>query len=354
MNRYKIVKHLASGGMADVFLARLETEGFSKPVVLKKILPSYAHSALWINSFFNEAKIMALLNHSHIVQVMDFGKLHSDYFLAMEYVEGGSLSDLKPKLSEEVVIWMGLEILKGLSYAHKKGVLHRDLSPSNILISKEGEVKITDFGVAKLKSQENTVFLKGKPSYMSPEQRRKEPLTEASDVWSLSLILKELLGSSTHYLEIGLRENPNERFQTCEEFEIALHQRCKVLKSDMTQRKCSEVLKNYPAWQKEILESETQVFKKKVFDLRWAIGVVFLILGIQVPAFYSNGYLSLNAKPWADIYIGGEYIGTTPLIRKPLATGSYTVEISNSVLQKRKKIEVQIKENQVFTRTILF
>ena len=168
---------------------------------------------------------MSLLTHSNVVHVYDFGKWKGNYFLAMEYVDGRSLLELQKKistLSESYVLWLGLEILKGLSYAHQKGVLHRDLSPSNILISKAGEIKITDFGIAKFQTEfsEGTEFLKGKRSYMSPEQSRKEPLTESSDLYSLSLILSEL--HSCPYLKSGLAFHPQERIQTCEAYERVL------------------------------------------------------------------------------------------------------------------------------------
>src|SRR3989338_8798139 len=197
--RYHNIHFLAKGGMAEVYKATFTSEeGFSKDVVIKKILSPYEKRPKWIESFLNEAKIMSLLTHSNLVQVYDFGKSKGNYFLAMEYVDGCSLLELQRKvqmLPEPYVLWMGLEILKGLSYAHQKGILHRDLSPSNILISKSGEIKITDFGIAKFQTEfsEGTEFLKGKQSYMSPEQSRKEALTASSDLYSLSLVLTELL-----------------------------------------------------------------------------------------------------------------------------------------------------------------
>src|SRR3989338_8618209 len=139
--RYQNIQFLAKGGMAEVYQATFTSEeGFSKKVVIKKILSPYEKSPKWIESFLNEAKIMSLLTHSNLVQVYDFGKspafTRNSYFLAMEYVDGRSLLELQKKISplpEPYVLWLGLEILKGLSYAHQKGILHRDLSPSNIL-----------------------------------------------------------------------------------------------------------------------------------------------------------------------------------------------------------------------------
>lgn len=371
-SRYKVLKHLATGGMADVYLALLETEGFSRPVVIKKILDSYADNPYWIGSFFNEAKIMSLLNHSHMVQVLDFGKSKSGYFLAMEYIDGGSLWNLQQearRLAESYILWIGLEILKGLSFAHKREVLHRDLSPSNILISKEGEIKITDFGIAKLKTpdaEEKTLVLKGKHLYMSPEQKQKKDLSYASDLYSLTLILSELLGDTPSYLKKGLKEDPKERFRHCEEFEDVLYQRFKTLNDDVTQRKFCGFLKSLSSWNRQdIFKKETKVFlgERSFFFavlrvspsmFRWAAGLLFLVLGRQTPEFYSHGYLSLNAKPWGKVYISSEYIGTTPLVLKPIPTGNYSLEISNPPLQRNKKLLITVQENQVFKQVLDF
>ncbi|MBI2645901.1 MAG: serine/threonine protein kinase [Deltaproteobacteria bacterium] len=355
--RYQNIHFLAKGGMAEVYKATfISEEGFSKDVVIKKILSLYEKSPKWMESFLNEAKIMSLLTHSNLVQVYDFGKSKGNYFLAMEYVEGCSLLELQrkvPTLPEPYVLWMGLEILRGLSYAHQKGILHRDLSPSNILISKSGEIKITDFGIAKFQTEfsEGTEFLKGKRSYMSPEQSRKEPLTAASDLYSLSLILSEL--HSCPYLKSGLAFHPQERIQTCEAYERVLIEEMRQKNYFVTSREFSDYLKNLNLWKETKEEQVTLSYPKPplsnlAFNFKpWALGTLLLMLGGEVPDFISRGYLSLTAKPWGKVFVEGKYVGTTPLVNQPLPIGKYTILVSNPELNQSKKIDIQVLENKI-------
>src|SRR3989338_10931737 len=361
--RYQNIQFLAKGGMAEVYQATFTSEeGFSKKVVIKKILSPYEKSPKWMESFLNEAKIMSLLTHSNLVHVYDFGRWKGSYFLAMEYVDGSSLLELQKKIStlpEPYMVWLGLEILKGLSYAHHKGVLHRDLSPSNILISKSGEIKITDFGIAKFQTEfsEGTEFLKGKRSYMSPEQSRKEPLTESSDLYSLSLILSEL--HSCPYLKPGLAFHPQERLQTCEAYERVLIEEMKRKGYFVTSREFSDYLKNLNLW-KETEETQVTLSYPKplstpAFNFKpWALGALLLVLGAEVPDFISRGYVSLTAKPWGKVFVEGQYVGTTPLVNQPLPIGKYTVLVLNSELNQSKKIDIQVLENKIYTYRLNF
>lgn len=358
--RYQNIHFLAKGGMAEVYKATFTSEeGFSKDVVIKKILSPYENSPKWMESFLNEAKIMSLLTHSNLVQVYDFGKSKGSYFLAMEYVDGSSLLELQkkvPPLPEPYVLWMGLEILRGLSYAHQKGVLHRDLSPSNILISKSGEIKITDFGIAKFQTEfsEGTEFLKGKHSYMSPEQSRKELLTASSDLYSLSLVLDELLGGGQRspYLKPGLEFHPQDRIQTCEAYESLLIEEMKKKGYFVTAREFSEYLKKLNFWKEEdipvTLSYPKLALESDSFNFRpWALGALLLMLGSDVPDFISRGYVSLTAKPWGKVFVEGQYVGTTPLVNQPLPIGKYSVLVSNPELNQSKKIAIQVLENQI-------
>ena len=365
--RYQNIQFLAKGGMAEVYQATFTSEeGFSKKVVIKKILSPYEKSPKWMESFLNEAKIMSLLTHSNLVHVYDFGRWKGSYFLAMEYVDGSSLLELQKKIStlpEPYMVWLGLEILKGLSYAHHKGVLHRDLSPSNILISRAGEIKITDFGVAKFQTEfsQGTEFLKGKRSYMSPEQNRKEPLTAASDLYSLSLILNELHPAS--YLKQGLAFHSQDRLQTCEAYEHVLIQEMKQKNYFVTPREFSDYFKNLNFWKEKeeeegahaTLSYPALVSKPAYFNFRlWALGALLLILGGEAPDFISRGYVSLTAKPWGRVFVEGHYVGTTPLIHQPLPIGKYTLLVSNPELHQSKKISVHVLENKISKYRINF
>ena len=370
-HKYAVLDHLATGGMAEVYRARYQPQsGFSKTVVIKKILSPFSKNSLWRDSFLNEAKIMARLSHSNIVQTHDFGKARSGYFLSMEYVEGGTLADLKrraERVPKNCALYIGLEMLKGLSYAHKKGVLHRDLSPSNVLISKEGEVKITDFGIAQLLSDalEPTQFLKGKYAYMSPEQKLKKPLTPATDLYSLSVILYELMTAKEYepgadleecfFLKQGLCEDPKARIQTGETFERLLQTELSGI--FVSQRSFAVYLSGFPPWR----SSKTLALPDDECGLaagrplkpwrRWVMGaaaaVILSITGGSVPEFYARGFISLNVEPWGEVYIGERHFGVTPMMNQPVPTGRHSVVVANPELNQKKTIQIQVEPNQL-------
>ena len=220
LGKYEVLARLDSGGMAEIFLARARgLAGFEKLVVLKRILPHLAAEEEFVSMFLVEAKTTVALSHGNIVQVFDMGKgEEGDYFIAMEYVAGKNLRRyLRRSLDKEKVpiepplaAWIASEILRGLDYAHRRtdstgkplGIVHRDLSPHNILISYEGEVKVADFGIAKAAGKvvhTETGLIRGKASYMSPEQARAEDLDGRSDIFSTGILLYELLTGSAPY-----------------------------------------------------------------------------------------------------------------------------------------------------------
>jgi len=195
-----------------VFKARIFSEGgFQKLLVIKRILGHLGGNEEFVDMFIDEAKISVELQHPNIVQVYDFGKIHDDYFLAMECVEGKDVKGILRKLAErrkvmpvEFAACIAHEMCKGLDFAHKKhdlhgehlGIIHRDVSPSNILVSYNGDVKVADFGIAKAQiSLYNTKdgVLKGKFEYMSPEQASGEDITPSSDIFACGIILHEML-----------------------------------------------------------------------------------------------------------------------------------------------------------------
>ncbi len=208
--RYSVVEPLAKGGMAQIFKART-TQG--KTFTLKKILKDYSDNTDFIQMFLQEAKISLQLKHPNCVRVLDFGQIDGTYFLAMEYVFGRDVSALLKKCAEnrmyipmDVVCHIIHQCALGLDYAHNLkdsfgnalSIVHRDISPPNILISYNGEVKVLDFGIAKAVSSAGreatrSGVLKGKFSYMSPEQASGKPLDQQSDVFSLGTVFYELL-----------------------------------------------------------------------------------------------------------------------------------------------------------------
>jgi len=210
--RYYLVDRIAVGGMAEVFKAKSFSErGFEKLLVIKRILQHLSGNDEFVEMFIDEAKISVELTHPNIIQIYDFGKIRENYFIAMECVEGKDAKGLLRKLAErrkilppEFCAYVAHEAAKGLDFAHKKtsakgealGIVHRDISPSNILISYNGDIKIADFGIAKAQiSLYNTKdgVLKGKFEYMSPEQATGERVTAKSDIFALGIILHEML-----------------------------------------------------------------------------------------------------------------------------------------------------------------
>jgi serine/threonine protein kinase len=205
-----MLKHLASGGMADVVLGRSDgIEGFERHVVLKRIRPELARDQRFIRMFLDEARVAATLHHQHIVQVHDIGEAAGEYFIAMEYVHGEDVRKILSAASKQrthVPLGHAIAIVSaaaaGLHYAHERRgndmqplfIVHRDVSPSNILVGYDGSIKVVDFGIAtaSMRQETRSGSLKGKLSYMSPEQCKGAVVDRRSDVYSLGVVLYEL------------------------------------------------------------------------------------------------------------------------------------------------------------------
>ncbi len=209
---YQLIKRLAMGGMAQIYLARQRgPEGFEKQVVVKRILPHLGENQEFVQMFLDEARIAARLNHPNIVQIFDLGAQDDSFFIAMEYIHGEDLRRVWKKADRAgtpipvpLVCRIIIEACAGLDYAHKKtdaqgkplGIVHRDVSPQNILLTFDGRVKVVDFGIAKAADQATVTrsgVLKGKYSYMSPEQAAGQRLDCRSDIFALGVVLHELL-----------------------------------------------------------------------------------------------------------------------------------------------------------------
>ncbi|RYZ41203.1 MAG: serine/threonine-protein kinase [Myxococcaceae bacterium] len=212
--RYELVSWLGRGGMAETWRAQLVGDaGVTKPVLIKKVLPEYANDEAFISMFISEARISATLSHGNVAQVFDFGRVAGEYFLAMEFVDGQPLHRVLKRAMKSgltalpipVAVFVVLEMCRGLHYAHSRtdgsgkplGIVHRDISPDNVLLGYEGQVKIVDFGIAKaqllrgFKTAPGVV--KGKYLFFSPEQARGEDVDARTDVWATGVVLYELL-----------------------------------------------------------------------------------------------------------------------------------------------------------------
>lgn len=203
LGKYEIQRFIAEGGMGELYVARATgIEGFQKTVALKRILSRFASREQHVRMFLDEAKVAATLHHPNIVSVFDIGDEAGVLFFSMEYVHGTdarALLEAARTRQHPVPLDTALEIVigvaTGLHHAHQTGIVHRDISPSNVLLSHDGGVKVTDFGVAKVNERTTETrpgMLKGKVSYMSPEQCRDEAIDRRSDVFAIGILLYEL------------------------------------------------------------------------------------------------------------------------------------------------------------------
>ena len=196
-NRYEIQRELAQGGMAEVYLAHDQL--LNRPVALKALFPEYAREPSFVERFRREAQAAANLNHPNIVAIYDWGQEDGTYFIVMEYVEGRSLRDLirseapiDPSQAAEITA----EIASALAFAHRNGVVHRDVKPGNVLLTRTGTVKVTDFGIARAGTSDGltqTGSVMGTATYFSPEQAQGLPVDGRSDVYALGVVLYEMV-----------------------------------------------------------------------------------------------------------------------------------------------------------------
>ncbi|MFP2932305.1 serine/threonine protein kinase, partial [Pyxidicoccus sp. 3LG] len=212
LGRYELVHPLGQGGMGEVFLAKISgAAGFEKPCIVKTILPALLKDRQFLDRFHHEAKVLVHLVHSSIAQVYDMGEADGTYYMALEYVAGVDLAYLLEQARAQgvavpapVALFIGQRMAEGLGYAHRKtgpdgtplGIVHRDVSPHNVMVSYEGEVKVIDFGLAKSAARSKYTLpatVMGKLGYMSPEQVSAAPLDHRSDIYSCGVVVWEML-----------------------------------------------------------------------------------------------------------------------------------------------------------------
>lgn len=224
--KYRIIEKLDEGGMAEIYRAEVESiQGFKKQVAIKRVLPHLTKNQKFVSMFLDEARLSLYLNHANIVQVFDIGRSENTFFIVMEYVHGLNLRTLveslrrqKRRVEIQHAIFIIMEVAKGLGYAHDMrdpetdrhlDIVHRDISPPNILLSRMGEVKLVDFGLAKAASQVERTdpgVVKGKFSYLSPEAAAGNPVDHRADIFACGIIFFEMLtGRRLFYGETDLQ-----------------------------------------------------------------------------------------------------------------------------------------------------
>ena len=213
---YLLTKKIAKGGMAELFIADyIREDGFRRTVAIKKILPHLSDNQDFIKMFIREARLAALLQHPNIVQIIDFGKIQNAYLIAMEYIAGKNLGEIMAQLKQglpvDLSIFLMMKLCMGLGYSHTRKddrsgeslhIVHRDISPQNMLISFLGEVKIADFGISKARSEPSLTqagVIKGKLSYLSPEQVLGQEVDHQADIYALGLVFYEILSYNRVY-----------------------------------------------------------------------------------------------------------------------------------------------------------
>src|ERR1700685_4402931 len=200
--RYRVISRLGSGGMADVYLAQDQLLG--REVAVKVLHHHFAEDQEFVERFRREASSAAGLSHPNIVGIFDRGEWNGTYYIAMEYVPGRSLKTIvreRGALDPTAAIDIAVQILRAARFAHKRGVIHRDLKPHNVILDEEGRARVTDFGIARAGASDMTLTgsIMGTAQYLSPEQAQGLPVSAASDLYSIGVILYELLTGSVPF-----------------------------------------------------------------------------------------------------------------------------------------------------------
>jgi eukaryotic-like serine/threonine-protein kinase len=218
LGRYQLLFMLGQGGMGEVHLARLTgAAGFEKLCIVKTVLPHLMGDQNFIDRFHHEARVLVQLTHSNIAQVYDMGEVENTLYMAIEYVAGVDLSRVESRVERQQVqmpipmaVYIGQQINEALGYAHRKvgadgmplGIVHRDVSPQNVMVSYEGEVKVIDFGLAKSTARSKQTLpstVMGKLGYMSPEQALAKQVDHRSDIFSSGIVVWEMLAGRSMY-----------------------------------------------------------------------------------------------------------------------------------------------------------
>jgi serine/threonine protein kinase len=356
-DRYQVIDELGRGAMGVVYKAF--DPRLNRPVALKVMRPDKCLSSEFSRRFIDEAVAIGKLSHQNIVSVFDRGEDHDTLFMAMELLEGQSLKDVIKSgcLMHQDAIKIGVQVAEALGYAHKQGIVHRDIKPSNIIMLENKQIKITDFGIARIEDPEitrNTQMgqIMGTPSYMSPEQATGRPLDGRSDLFSLGVILYEIVTGkkpftaktcgatyaaiinhtpkAPHLLNKriprqfsqlimkSIAKDINERFQNGQDLALSLKKCLHRRRSDRG------VLRYIP-----VRLSLKQPSLAAILLLVFIVGIIAVVLWSQSPP-KPSAMINVESDPSnASVFINGDWMGSTP-IELDLAFGKYEIRLTKA------------------------
>ncbi len=413
IGNYQIFRELGKGGMSTVYLANQKS--LDRRVAIKELLPSLKTDNEMVERFKREAKASASMAHEGIVNIFDFWLERGSYYLAMEYLEGkdlGEVVEATGAIPVEAAVTIASKAADALHYAHQRGIVHRDVKSGNIFITDKGEIKLTDFGIAYVPGKSPLTqpgIAIGTPEYMSPEQIRGEKADPRSDVFSLGVVLYEMLTGRRPFGEDGdeeviasviskkpkgprkliggipwrlhwltmkcLQKKPQKRFQTMEDLKISL-ERFLPKKSEDRTRAFSSFLEVILPPEGTDGQEPAQFRRKKRIPFGYGLIAVialvsaYLLYGYHgksdfatlLPkslkgkiAFYTDksqgdSFIKLTAYPWAKVSIDGKFFDTTPIARPiRLEPGEHILSFSHSKF-KSKTIKIILKPGE--TRSV--
>ena len=392
--RYRIVRKLGSGGMADVYLA--EDQELGRRVAIKILDGRHANDDQFIERFRREAKNAAALNHPNIVSIYDRGNAEDTYYIAMEYLDGRTLKELivgHGQAPVRVAVEYARQILSALRFAHRHGIVHRDIKPHNVLVDGEGRVKVTDFGIARAGASQmtETGSIVGTAQYLSPEQAKGGEVDQRSDLYSLGVVLYELLTGKTPFegdtpVEIAMKhlsatpkppselrkdippeldmvvlralaKDPNERYQSADEMEGDLDRVARGLPvAAATVDAATQVLRRTPATPVEstaatmiapvagaargvpppIVEEEEHVGHERPW-WAWLLALLFVVAAVV-----------------AGIFVWQEVSGSKPTIPVQLYTGQPVQQAEQQIHNANLTPSVQHGSSERFKKGIVF